>query len=288
MDDSIGSRCSVIVLTMGDRDDDLTQLVDSLADAGDFQGVLVGNGVTPKSFPGWKSLSTETNIGISAGRALGADAADGDVLVFIDDDAANRTPGLVDSIIEAFDADAKLGALALRVCVSGTDDTLSEWQPRVLGRNDTRTGPVTTFVGNAHAIRASAYHRVGGYLPNLFYAHEETDIAWRLQDDGWTIHYRPDLTLEHPFTKPSRHSRHLWYSARNRVWLAHRHLPLPVAIAYMGVWSTIQALRCRSLGEFRDVVGGTVAGLDTGDLDRRPIKWSTIWAMTRAGRPPII
>lgn len=279
---------SVIVLTMGDRPAELVELVDSFADSGPFQGVLVGNGFSPPAFAGWESTALEENIGISAGRAFGADQASGDLLAFIDDDAKNLTPGIFDELHAAFDADPVLGAIALRVVVEGTDHSLSEWQPRIQGRGEHTPGDVTSFHGAAHVVRAEAYRAAGGYPDNFWYAHEETDLAWRLLDRGYRIAYRPDLVLSHPLTKPSRHNKHLWYSARNRVFLARRHLPLPMGILYCTVWLAIQLLRCRSLDEAKGVMAGTTAGMQEPAGKRAPMSWKTIGRMTRLGRPPLI
>lgn len=272
---------------MGDRNEDLAGLVGSLSGES-FEGILVGNGVTPPAHPGWKTIVTSDNVGISAGRALGAAAATGDVLVFIDDDCRNRTSLLLSMVEEAFDRDHDLGALALRVVVKDTDRSLSEWLPRLRGRGETIAGEVTSFHGAAHAVRATLYRYVGGYPDELFYAHEETDLAWRVLDAGFHIEYRPDLILEHPLTKPSRHHNYLWYSARNRVWLARRSLPAALLVTYFVVWLIIQSLRCRTLSELKSVLAGTWNGLRDCPLQRNPMTWSTAWRMTRAGRPPLI
>lgn len=279
---------SVIVLTMGDRPAELEELVASFTSCQPFQGVLVGNGVAPPQFPGWDSYELEENIGISAGRAYGADQATGDLLAFIDDDAKNLTSDLLQRARSAFAAEPDLAAIALRVVVEGTDRSLSEWQPRIRGRGETVPGDVTSFHGAAHIVRAEAYRAVGGYPDNFWYAHEETDLAWRLLDTGGRIAYRPDLVLSHPPTKPSRHNKHLWYSARNRIFLARRHLPLPWAIAYAAVWLAIQILRCRSFDDVKAVLRGTAAGAREPAGARAPISWQTITRMTRLGRPPLI
>jgi len=279
---------SVIVLTMGDRPRELDELVASLEAEQPFDGVLVGNGVEPPTYPGWRSFPLAENVGISAGRARGAEFAEGDVLVFVDDDATSVTPGLLAACRDAFEQDSSVGALALRVVVEGTDRSLSEWLPRLRGRRELEPGDVTSFHGAAHAVRASAYDDVGGYPDNFWYAHEETDLAWRILDAGHRIAYRPDLVLTHPLTKPSRHDRHLWFSARNRIWLARRHLPIVLAGIYALTWCTIQFARCRSGREVRSVAAGTWTGIRSDPGGRRPIGWRTVMRMTRAGRPPVI
>ena len=130
------------------------------------------------------------------------------------------------------------------------------------GHGDRTPGDVTAFHGAAHAVRASVYRAVGGYPDELFYGHEETDLAWRILDAGYTIAYRPDLVLEHPRTKPSRHRNYLWYFARNRVWIARRNLPFPLIVDVSGGAAFIQLAAVRALGEVNGVVArGTVAGI---------------------------
>lgn len=279
---------SVIVLTMGNRPRELDDLVDSLAHGEPFDGVLIGNGVQPPTYAGWRSIALEDNLGISGGRAFGASTAHGDLLVFIDDDARNLTPSLIADLRSIFAGDPSLGAVALRLVIEGTDRSPSEWQPRIRGRNPDEAGDVTWFPGGAHVIRAAVHDEVGGYSENFWYGHEETDLAWRILDAGHRITYRPDLRLSHPETKPSRHDKHLWYSARNRVWLARKHLPVALAVIYITIWSGIQFARCRRPAEARAVIQGSWAGIRQSPGRRRPIGWRTVWTMARLGRPPVI
>jgi len=279
---------SIIVLTMGDRPLDVDAMVASFAGQQPFDGVLIGNGVEPPTYPGWRSVAVETNLGISAGRAFGASTAQGELLAFIDDDALNLTPTSLTDVQAAFDADPSLGAIAMRLVVEGTDHSLSEWQPRIRGRGEKVPGDVTSFQGAAHVIRADLYHQVGGYADNFWYGHEETDLAWRVLDAGYRIAYRPDLVVSHPMTKPSRHHKYLWFSARNRIWLARKHLPIAMAALYVVIWLAIQLLRCRSLSDVKGVLAGSWAGVRNSPDYRRPMSWRTVWAMTRLGRPPLI
>jgi hypothetical protein len=76
--------------------------------------------------------------------------------------------------------------------------------------------------------------------------------------------------------------------ARNRVWLARRNLPLPLAVGYVMTWVALTVLRARSRLALRESARGWVQGLRTPCGDRRPIRWRTVWRMTKAGRPPLV
>ncbi|MDD9272311.1 TetR family transcriptional regulator, partial [Paenibacillus sp. GCM10023248] len=77
---------------------------------------------------------------------------------------------------------------------------------------------------------------VGDWPAEFFFAHEETDLAWRAADAGWRILYAPELRLRHPKTPPARHAIYYRVNARNRVWLARRRLPLALVPVHLGVW----------------------------------------------------
>lgn len=106
-----------------------------------------------------------------------------------------------------------------------------------------RSSRVTTFLGGANAVRTRVFADAGLLPADFFYAHEETDLAWRALNAGWQIDYRSDMVLYHPTTAPSRHAVYHRMVARNRVWLACRNLPLPLVPVYLGVWLLLTLLR---------------------------------------------
>ncbi len=95
---------------------------------------------------------------------------------------------------------------------------------------------MTTFLGGACAIRRSAFLQVGGLPEKFFYAHEETDLAWRLLGEGYRIEYDAETVMFHPLVLPTRHADFYRLNARNRVWLARRNLPWPLVLLYLGNW----------------------------------------------------
>jgi hypothetical protein len=92
----------------------------------------------------------------------------------------------------------------------------------------------------------------------------------------------------HPAVAPTRHSYYHYLSARNRVWLARRHLPLPLTVIYPLTWLLITLARERSAAALRDVLRGYRDGVVKPCGGRRPMRWRTVWRMTLAGRPPVI
>lgn len=285
MKSSEPARFTWVLLTMGDRTAELAAAVDSIpADVVD-EVVVVTNGAPDAVVPaGVHRVDLPDNVGIPAGRNAGADAASGDVVVFLDDDAVVAEASGVVAALRRFDAEDDLGAVCFRLIdpVSGT--TAQRHVPRI-GRSDpAESSDVTSFLGGATALRASAFHQAGGFPADFFYSLEETDLAWRLLDHQWRIAYDADAHLHHPATDISRHGDGARRTARNRVLVARRLLPWPLAVVYVANWFALTLVRTRRIG---DLWRGTVEGL-RADARRRPIRWRTVTHMTRLGRPPVI
>lgn len=291
MHDSIEAYGEVeaILLTMGDRPGALAEARSSIEMQEGLSASIrvVWNGITPAE-PGPSDLVLGENVGVSAGRNRGAEAATAPLLLFLDDDARLESPMILASAAVIFERCPTLGAVALRL-VDEHGDTSMRHVPRIGGWGPNVSGPVTAFLGGAVVIRRAAFEQVGGYGDELFYAMEETDLSWRLIDAGWRIEYRADLHVFHPRVEPTRHDGAKRITARNRVWIAKRNLPAPLAVAYVAVWLLLGTLRAARRGKLpKGLVAGTVDGIRSRPFERNPIRWRTVWRLSRLGRPPII
>jgi hypothetical protein len=86
----------------------------------------------------------------------------------------------------------------------------------------------------------------------------------------------------------ARHATFYRLDGRNRVLLARRNLPWPLAAAYLLNWFTLTVVRERSATAVRAWVAGFGQGWRMDPGWRRPMSARTAWRMTRAGRPPVI
>lgn len=250
----------------------------------DAQIVLVANGGrSPDPDPSDKLIVLPENIGVPAGRNVGAGAAVAALVMFLDDDAELMQPDSLAQVIARFDADPRLGVVAIRL-IDEHGHSQRRHVPRIGSRSAARSGPVTHFLGGACVVRRQAFESVGGFDPRFFYAMEESDLSWRLLDTGWSIWYSADVTVLHPRTSPSRHPGHALLTARNRLWMAWRSLPAPVLVGYLGTWTLAAVARGAPLSEV--LRGYRQAWADRPA--RHPIRWRTVARMTRLGRPPIV
>ncbi|RAJ69022.1 hypothetical protein K378_01911 [Streptomyces sp. Amel2xB2] len=289
-------RLGAVVLTMGNRPEELRALLDSVAkqDGDAVEVVVVGNGAPLPALPeGVRTVELPENLGIPGGRNVGIEAfgpsgAEVDALLFLDDDGLLPDTGTAELVREAFAADPSLGIISFRIADPDTGETQRRHVPRLRAADPMRSSRVTTFLGGANAVRTKVLAEVGGLPDEFFYAHEETDLAWRALDAGWSIDYRADMVLHHPTTAPSRHAVYHRMVARNRVWLARRNLPLPLVPVYLGVWLLLTLARRPSRPALRAWLGGFREGWAKPCGARRPMRWRTVWRLTRLGRPPVI
>jgi len=293
-------RLGAVILTMGTRPAELVELLESVRrqKGAPVDVIVVGNGVKASELPGLEGVRTldlPENLGIPGGRNRGFEALLAlpaherpEAILVLDDDGKLDGEDSAERIRAAFEGDPRLGIVSFRICDPVSREVQRRHVPRVRVGDPNHSSRVTTFLGGASAIRSEVIDQVGGLPDDWFYCHEETDQAWRALDAGWSIEYRADITLLHPKTPPSRHATYNFNVARNRVWLARRNLPGALVPVYLGVWTFLTLSRTRRPEALKVWFRGFAAGWRTPCGPRRPMGWSTVWRMTRLGRPPVI
>lgn len=287
-------RIGVVIVTMGTRPRELDALLMSVEkqDVPATRVVLIGN-ATPLTdiTADVTKVPLEENLGCPGGRNVGLkilrESGEVDVIVELDDDGLLIADDVFRRIQQFFAAGPKLGIIGFRVA-DENGLTLRRWVPRLRADDPMRRGLVTAFLGGGHAFSVPMLERIGDWAGEFFFGHEETDLAWRALDDGWDILYEPELVLQHPATAAARHAVYYRYTARNRVWLARRRLPLPLIPLYLGTWILLAMARMRSVSGLKAWWGGFLEGTRTPCGPRKPMSWNTVWLMTRLGRPPLL
>jgi GT2 family glycosyltransferase len=281
----------VVVLTLGDRPAALERAVNSALAQHDVavQVIVVANGApAPPGLSPDARVSVfelDHNAGIPGGRNEGARRCPAELVAFLDDDARFVDESVLSRAAAAFQHRPALGALALRI-VDDEGRTARRHVPRIGARHPDRAGAVTAFLGGAVVMRRAAFDGVGGFPSEFVYAMEETDLSFRLIDAGWEIHYDGTPAVYHPRTEPARHPGAAERTMRNRVWLANRSLPAPIAVLYVANWLLITTIRRPR--QFPALVRAVRGGWRTRPGPRAPIRWRTVARLTRLGRPPVL
>ncbi|MFD3572289.1 glycosyltransferase family 2 protein [Streptomyces sp. NPDC058644] len=287
-------RFGIAILTMGNRPAELRALLDSVAkqDLEPTHVVVVGNGAPLPELPtGVHAVELAENLGVAGGRNVAIEElqrlGDVDVVVDLDDDGLLVDADVLSHLAGMYAADDRLGIVSFRIA-DEHGETQRRHIPRLRATDPMQGGEVTTFLGGGHALSMRMLEEIGTWPEAFFFTHEETDLAWRALDARWRVVYEPALLLQHPKTSPARHAVYYRMTARNRVWLAKRHLPALLVPVYLGVWAALTLARTRSWPGLRAWFGGFREGVVASGGRRQPMRWSTVVRMARLGRPPIV
>ncbi len=150
-------KVGAVVITMGNRPDELRALLDSVAkqDGDRVEVVVVGNGSPVPDVPdGVRTVELPENLGIPGGRNVGIEAfgpggTDVDILLFLDDDGLLATHDTAELCRRAFAADPELGIISFRIADPETKETQRRHVPRLRASDLMRSSRVTTFLGGA-------------------------------------------------------------------------------------------------------------------------------------------
>jgi GT2 family glycosyltransferase len=179
----------------------LTRLCNS--SFGDFEIVLVDDGSTDQSraigvnFP-VRLVPTQGRVGPAAARNLGARAAEGDVILFIDSDVMVRKDTL-DVLVERMNQGDIEGVIGVQAADMRHRNLVSQYKNLWMRWTYLRKqGDVPLFYTTAAAIRRDAFLRAGGFdqgyaTPNV----EDTAFGQKLARLGIRVRVEPALEVEH-------------------------------------------------------------------------------------------
>ncbi|GBR76342.1 glycosyl transferase group 2 [Candidatus Termititenax persephonae] len=207
-----------------------------------------------EKFPQVKLIRSPQNVGFAAGNNLGFAAAAGEYLLCLNPDT-EMPGGTLDFIIAAFDRDARLGALGVRLLNSdGTlqlscksfpaADTIlyNAWgldvlfpRSRIFGKYNMtwfkhdREIEVDQPMGAALGLRRSALEQTGVYDERFFMYFDEVDLCYRLKQAGWRIKFFPQVWVTHHWAQSTRQAlwkmNKQWYISFKKYLQKNKHYP---------------------------------------------------------------
>ena len=136
--------------------------------------------------------------GLSCARNTGCEAASGEIIAYIDDDAY-PDPHWLSYLAAAF-RDQSFAAVGGPNLPPPGDGALAECVANAPG------GPNHVLIadrvaehlpGCNLAIRRRCLEAVGGFDPQFWVAGDDVDICWRLQERGWTLGFHPAAQVWH-------------------------------------------------------------------------------------------
>lgn len=244
----IPPRVSVIALTR-DRPKEFLSLLQALQQQRmrDFEVIVVGaeadirlHGATDEFLDRVTYVQcVEQNI--SKSRNIGISQARGDILTFIDDDAAPE-PDWLTELIKPFEQDK---VAAIGGFVRGRNGVDFQWRGALIDRygdhasltlndmndagfNDPKGELFLSTVGVNSAFRATALRQISGFDEQFHYFLDESDVCIRLVKAGWGAAIAPSAEVHHAYAESSeraanRAPRDMFQVAASRVYFSLTH-----------------------------------------------------------------
>jgi len=147
---------------------------------------------------------------LSKSRNLGIDAAAGDVVAFIDDDAVPE-PRWLEDLVAAYDADAVGGAGGVTLDHTGVQVQYRHSVCNRIGLTDfgvtppfdayNRPGadPYLYLQGTNASFRRAALERIGGFDEEIEYNYDESEVCLQVIDAGFELRSLTGAVVHHKF-----------------------------------------------------------------------------------------
>ncbi len=243
-----------IVIVSYESAADLPELLGALAaDAeGPAEVIVVDNASADNSAAvaeaaGAIVIRMPSNVGFSAGCHAGADLASNDTVVFLNPDTVPRAgwlPPLVDALtlpsvgaacatLELMDRPGHFNSSGGALTYYGV-----AWATDVGTPIPKELDPVETPFpsGAAMAIKVDTWRELGGYRPDFFMYHEDSDFGWRLRLRGLRSVRVPASVVAHSY-EFERNEYKMFYLERNRLMMLranYRGLTLALLAPVLG------------------------------------------------------
>jgi len=168
----------------------------------DFEVIVVDDGSNDRTPAiaeeyGFRLISTE-NRGLSSARNTGLQAATGEILAYIDDDARPDAHWLT-YLASTFVGTTHAGVGGPNVAPPG-DGLVAECVANAPG------GPAHVLLSDDEAehipgcnmaFRKEALEAIGGFDPQFRTAGDDVDVCWRILQRGWTLGFNPAAIVWH-------------------------------------------------------------------------------------------
>ena len=178
------------------------------------------------SFPSVCFIRNPENIG-AVGRSSGMAAAQGEVVITLDDDVFGIDVSDLECLAKLFAQAPALGAVCFKVLDEETAAVINWCHRHDKLRYQDQAFATYEISEGAVAFRRQALQQVGFYPLDYFISHEGIDLAMRLLNAGYRIEYQPAIAVIHEHAIEGRPGwRRYYYDSRNLFWLAARYFDL--------------------------------------------------------------
>jgi GT2 family glycosyltransferase len=198
-------------------------------------------GIIEQQYPEVKLIRSPVNVGFAGGNNLGIAQAQGEYLLFLNNDT-EVAPGFLEPMVELFEKNRQAGCASPKILYHGTDSMIqyagstgiNPWTGRSntigqfekdRGQHDT-SGPTNLIDGAAMMIPRQVIQAVGPMPEVYFLYYEELDWCETIKRRGYSCHYVAESTIYHKESVSVGKASVLktYYLNRNRLLFIRRNM----------------------------------------------------------------
>ena len=215
-----------IVIPHWNNVDVLSECLESISntDFENFETIVVDNASTDNSvawvrsnYPNVKLIENDKNYGYAGGCNIGAEAASGDFLIFLNNDTVQEKDW-ISNLIKTINSDDKIAAVQPKIlnyynrnvfdyaggsgghmdiyCFPFARGRIFSFQENDEGQYNNKEKCFWSS-GTCFMVRRELFQKAGGFDESFFAHMEEIDLCWRLYAMGFEVWVEPDSVVYH-------------------------------------------------------------------------------------------
>ena len=215
-----------IVIPHWNNVDVLSECLESISntDFENFETIVVDNASTDNSvasvrsnYPNVKLIENDKNYGYAGGCNIGAEAASGDFLIFLNNDTVQEKDW-ISNLIKTINSDDKIAAVQPKIlnyynrnvfdyaggsgghmdiyCFPFARGRIFSFQENDEGQYNNKEKCFWSS-GTCFMVRRELFQKAGGFDDSFFAHMEEIDLCWRLYAMGFEVWVEPDSVVYH-------------------------------------------------------------------------------------------
>ena len=233
-----------------------------------------------RRYPQVQCIVLPKNLG-AAGRNAGFEAAQGGIVVTIDNDVYFNSPHELRQVVALFSERPSVACLTFRILQPHTGSlSVRDWfHPR--SHVDYADKEFSTYhiAEGASAFRKDVIDRTGGYDERLFLGHEGFDLALSILRLGYEVRFTPEVKVRHHASLETRTPwRPYFYNTRNYFLLGWKHFQPYFGLRFLGpriAMLSLFAIRTGNLGYYFRGIAAGIRERQCFTLSRSPMQKST-------------
>ena len=201
----------------------------------------------------FKYINASSNLGVALGRNFAAELAEGDIMVFVDDDIVIRDKDILLKIVASFSphtsATREIGVSCFKVLYHSNGQMQQTAFPHKDFNKYKNSSSLITYyyVGCAHAFKKNVWKIAGNYPGNFFYGMEEYDLGFRVLNAGYAIQYDASVVMLHKESPLGRKTKAeslkmFWINKSKVAW---KYLPKQYFYSTALLWSMEYLMKSR-------------------------------------------